>query len=63
MSDHPQVCFATLGQDKPWTLENYRKLGGYEAWEKILREKIKALEDIDQKIQEKKTKTEISSPE
>lgn len=29
----------------------------------VLKEKIKALEDIDQKIQEKKNKTEISSPE
>lgn len=39
MSEHPQVCFATLGHDKPWTLETYKKLGGYEAWEKILKEK------------------------
>lgn len=30
---------------------------------KTLKEKIKALEDIDQKIQQKKHKTEISSPE
>ena len=40
MSEHPQVCFATLGQDEPWTMANYKKLGGYEAWEKILKEKI-----------------------
>ena len=39
MSEHPQVCFATLGQDEPWALANYKKLGGYEAWEKILKEK------------------------
>src|SRR5690606_13072853 len=34
-----QVCYATLQFDQPWTLENYYKVGGYEAWKKILREK------------------------
>ncbi|MCO6413711.1 MAG: NADH-quinone oxidoreductase subunit NuoF [Thiogranum sp.] len=34
-----QVCFTTLEFDQPWTLENYRKTGGYQAWEKILAEK------------------------
>ncbi|MGH8272440.1 MAG: NADH-quinone oxidoreductase subunit F, partial [Gammaproteobacteria bacterium] len=34
-----QVCFATLQFDEPWTLENYRKIGGYEAWERILKER------------------------
>ncbi|MGQ0593150.1 MAG: hypothetical protein ACT4QB_11030 [Gammaproteobacteria bacterium] len=29
-----QVCFATLGHERPWTMETYRKLGGYEAWPK-----------------------------
>ncbi len=38
MSEHPQVCFATLGMEEPWTLKSYRKVGGYQAWEKILRE-------------------------
>lgn len=38
MNDHPQVCFATLAMEEPWTLENYKKVGGYQAWEKILRE-------------------------
>ena len=33
------VCFETLQFDEPWTLANYRKLGGYQAWERILREK------------------------
>jgi NADH-quinone oxidoreductase subunit F len=33
------VCFTTLQFDEPWTLENYRKIGGYEAWERILRER------------------------
>ncbi len=34
-----QVCYRTLQFDEPWTLENYRKLGGYSVWEKILKEK------------------------
>jgi NADH-quinone oxidoreductase subunit F len=43
------VCYATLQFDEPWTLENYRKVGGYEAWAKILREKIppeKVIEEV-----------------
>jgi len=43
------VCYATLGFDEPWTLENYRKTGGYEAWERILRERIppeKIIEEV-----------------
>ena len=31
-----EVCYATLRFDRPWTIENYRKIGGYEAWENIL---------------------------
>src|SRR5262245_22935385 len=33
------VCFEPLGMERSWTLETYRKIGGYEAWERILREK------------------------
>jgi len=33
------VCFTTMEFDEPWTLENYLKTGGYEAWKKILAEK------------------------
>ena len=33
------VCYATLGFDQPWTLENYYRVGGYEAWKKILSER------------------------
>ena len=39
MSSHYQqnlVCFETLGQESPWSLETYRKLGGYLAWEQVL---------------------------
>lgn len=34
-----QVCFRTLHLDTPWSLESYRKVGGYEVWQRILREK------------------------
>lgn len=35
-----QVCFKTLEFPEPWTLENYLKLGGYEAWKKILADRV-----------------------
>lgn len=42
------VCYQTLQFDQPWTLENYLSLGGYSAWEKILRENISPDEVIEQ---------------
>ncbi|MGH8183818.1 MAG: NADH-quinone oxidoreductase subunit F, partial [Rhodanobacteraceae bacterium] len=33
------VVYTTLHFEQPWTLENYRKIGGWQAWEKILAEK------------------------
>jgi NADH-quinone oxidoreductase subunit F len=41
MSTYPQnlVCFEPLGMEHPWELATYRKIGGYEVWERILREK------------------------
>ena len=38
---YPQnlVCFEPLQYERPWELATYRQIGGYEAWEKILREK------------------------
>ena len=33
------VCFEALQYPESWKLETYRKIGGYEAWEKILAEK------------------------
>lgn len=45
----PQVCFATLQfADQPWSYENYLKVGGYEAWRKILAEKITPEEVINE---------------
>jgi len=43
-----QVCFRTLEFDQPWTLENYRKVGGYAVWEKILKEKTPPEEIIEE---------------
>ncbi len=34
-----QVVYTTLHHDKPWSLDSYRKSGGWQAWEKILAEK------------------------
>ncbi|QQS54524.1 MAG: NADH-quinone oxidoreductase subunit NuoF [Candidatus Competibacteraceae bacterium] len=31
-----EVCYRTLGLDRPWSIETYAGLGGYEAWKKIL---------------------------
>ncbi|MBK7543967.1 MAG: NADH-quinone oxidoreductase subunit NuoF [Candidatus Competibacteraceae bacterium] len=31
-----EVCYRTLGLDQSWSLETYRSVGGYEAWQKIL---------------------------
>jgi NADH-quinone oxidoreductase subunit F len=44
-----QICYATLQFDQPWTLESYRKVGGYEAWLRVLRERIppeKIIEEV-----------------
>jgi len=40
--EYPQnlVCFEPLQYERSWELATYRKIGGYEAWEKILREKV-----------------------
>ena len=43
-----QVVYTTLHFDKPWSYENYLKVGGYAAWRKILAEKIPPEQIIDQ---------------
>jgi len=43
-----EVCFRTLDQDKPWTLDTYLKNDGYAAWKKILKEKTEPDEIIAQ---------------
>ncbi len=44
-----RVCFTTLEFDQPWTLENYLKVGGYQAWKKILADKTPP-EDIIEEV-------------
>ena len=43
-----QTCYTTLQYEQPWALENYYKVGGYEAWKKIVREKITPAQIIDE---------------
>jgi len=43
-----QVCYATLGKDECWTLENYYSVGGYEALKKIIRDKLTPEQVIDE---------------
>ena len=42
------VCYQTLKFDQPWTLENYKSVGGYAAWEKILQQNISPDEVLEQ---------------
>ena len=42
-----QVCFTTLKYDQPYTLENYRREGGYQAWERIVKKKVPPEDIID----------------
>lgn len=43
-----QICFRTLQFEQPWTLENYRKVGGYTMLEQILRDKTRQETIIEQ---------------
>jgi len=46
--DQNFVLFEALKHERSWTLEVYRQMGGYEAWEKILREQIPREKIIDE---------------
>ncbi len=49
MSAEPnQVCFQTLRFEEPWTLDNYLAIGGYEAWQRILRGEMTREQVIDE---------------
>ena len=39
MAEHNQVCFRTLHHEKPWSMDAYLSVGGYQVWKKILAEK------------------------
>ncbi|ABM62524.1 NADH-quinone oxidoreductase subunit NuoF [Halorhodospira halophila] len=43
-----QVCYTTLGYDEPWSLETYRKVGGYRALERVLRTPMSPQEVVDE---------------
>jgi len=41
MPEQNLVCYATLSNEKePWSLANYLKLGGYQAWQRVLDGKL-----------------------
>ncbi len=42
-----QVCYRTFHLDKPWTLDAYKSVGGYQAWQRILREQTPPREIIE----------------
>src|SRR5580692_8543153 len=42
------VCFEPLKYERSWTLETYQKIGGYDAWKKILAEKTPREQIIEQ---------------
>ncbi|MGB8635882.1 MAG: NADH-quinone oxidoreductase subunit NuoF, partial [Rhodanobacteraceae bacterium] len=42
-----QAVYTTLHFDKPWSLENYLKTGGWDAWKKILADKPDPADIID----------------
>ncbi|HMB73506.1 MAG TPA: NADH-quinone oxidoreductase subunit NuoF [Gammaproteobacteria bacterium] len=48
MSEQNLVCYSTLQfSDQPWSLENYRKLGGYDAWRRVLNGELSREEIIE----------------
>ncbi|MCB1757938.1 MAG: NADH-quinone oxidoreductase subunit F, partial [Gammaproteobacteria bacterium] len=42
-----QVCFTTVQFDEPHSYDNYLKIGGYEAWRKILEEGMAPADVVD----------------
>lgn len=43
-----QVCYRTLHLETPWSLDAYKSIGGYSAWEKILKEQTPAQHIIEE---------------
>ncbi len=43
-----EICFRTLNLPTPWSLEAYQSVGGYQVWQKILKEKISPQTIIDE---------------
>jgi len=42
------TCFESLRYERPWTLETYRRIGGYQAWTRILADKTPREQIIEQ---------------
>ncbi len=43
-----EVCYGTLGHERPWSMETYESVGGYEAWRRILSERPEPSAIIDE---------------
>lgn len=48
MIEQNQVCYRTFHLDEPWSLKAYESIGGYQAWRRILAEKISPQHIIDE---------------
>jgi NADH-quinone oxidoreductase subunit F len=49
MVEQNQVCYRTFHLPEPWTLSSYQSIGGYSAWQRILKEKTppqQIIEDV-----------------
>ena len=55
------VLFESLKLDKPWTMQTYRSIGGYDVWEKTLKEKP-TRESIIDGVDRKSTRLNSSHP-
>lgn len=42
------ICCRTLHLDKPWSLESYRSIGGYQVWARILKEQTPPADIIEE---------------
>lgn len=43
-----EVCYRTIGLDRPWSIDTYRGVGGYESWKKILNGQLTPEQVIDE---------------
>ena len=43
-----EVCYRTLGLNRPWSIETYMSVGGYESWKRILAGELTAEQVIDE---------------
>ncbi len=48
ISNQDSVCYSTRRFDEPWTLENYRQVGGYQALERLIRDRVPPADVIEE---------------